>query len=78
MAHRIAANDIECLNDVKKLLSYLPQNNSETTKKLKEKFQEIGQDLEVHLEGLLYSKPINYWDYIHTDTLLNLQLPLLF
>ena len=47
----------------------------ETTKKLKEKFQEIGQDLEVHLEGLLYSKPINYWDYIHTDTLLNLQLP---
>jgi tryptophan 2,3-dioxygenase len=47
----------------------------ETTKKLKEKFQEIGQDLEVHMEGLLYSKPINYWDYIHTDTLLNLQLP---
>ena len=24
---------------------------------------------------MLYSKPINYWDYIHTDALLNLQLP---
>ena len=47
----------------------------ETTKQLKEKFQKIGQDLEVHLEGLLHSKPINYWEYIHTDTLLNLQLP---
>lgn len=45
------------------------------TNQLKEKFQNIGQDLEVHLEGLLHSKPINYWDYIHTDTLLNLQLP---
>jgi len=45
------------------------------TDQLKEKFQELGQDLDVHLEGLLYSKPINYWDYIHTDTLLNLQLP---
>ncbi|MGZ0015899.1 tryptophan 2,3-dioxygenase family protein [Yeosuana sp. AK3] len=45
------------------------------TNQLKEKFQNISQDLEVHLEGLLHSKPINYWDYIHTDTLLNLQLP---
>ena len=45
------------------------------TDQLKDKFQELGQDLDVHLEGLLYSKPINYWDYIHTDTLLNLQLP---
>jgi len=48
---------------------------TKTINQLKEKFQEIGQDLDVHLEGLLYSKPINYWDYIHTDALLNLQLP---
>jgi tryptophan 2,3-dioxygenase len=27
----------------------------------------------VHLEGLLYSKPITYWDYIQTDALLSLQ-----
>ena len=28
----------------------------------------------MHLEGLLHSKPINYWDYIQTDALLNLQV----
>ncbi len=44
------------------------------TKQLKEKYDSIDQDLETHLEGLLHSKPINYWDYIHTDALLNLQI----
>lgn len=43
------------------------------TNQLKEKFDAIGQDLDTHLEGLLYSKPINYWDYIQTDALLDLQ-----
>lgn len=43
------------------------------TNQLKEKFDAIGQDLNSHLEGLLYSKPINYWDYIQTDALLDLQ-----
>lgn len=43
------------------------------TDQLKEKFDKIGQDLDTHLEGLLYSKPINYWDYIQTDALLDLQ-----
>ncbi len=41
---------------------------------LHEKFDAINQDTAVHLEGLLWSKPITYWDYIHTDALLNLQL----
>lgn len=40
---------------------------------LENKFQAIGQKTETHLEGLLYSKPITYWDYIQTDALLNLQ-----
>ncbi|GAA4235207.1 tryptophan 2,3-dioxygenase family protein [Postechiella marina] len=44
------------------------------TKQLKEKYEKIDQDLDVHLEGLLHSKPINYWDYIKTDALLNLQV----
>ena len=44
------------------------------TKQLKEKYDSIDQDLETHLEGLLHSTPINYWDYIHTDALLNLQI----
>ena len=43
------------------------------TKQLKEKYDNLGQDLDTHLEGLLYSKPINYWDYIQTDALLDLQ-----
>ena len=43
-------------------------------KKLKEKYDAIDQDVEAHLEGLLHSKPINYWDYIQTDALLNLQV----
>ena len=42
---------------------------------LKEKYDSIGQDVNVHLEGLLHSRPITYWDYIQTDALLNLQLP---
>ena len=42
--------------------------------KLEEKFSDINQNTETHLEGLLWSKPINYWDYIQTDALLNLQI----
>ncbi len=44
------------------------------TNKLKEKYEAIDQDVEPYLEGLLHSKPINYWDYIQTDALLNLQV----
>lgn len=43
-------------------------------KQLKEKYEAINQDFEDYLEGLLHSKPINYWDYIQTDALLNLQV----
>jgi tryptophan 2,3-dioxygenase len=39
-----------------------------------QKFQAINQKTETHLEGLLWSKPITYWDYIQTDALLNLQI----
>ena len=42
-------------------------------KQLEEKYQLLDQDLNTHLEGLLHSKPINYWDYIKTDSLLSLQ-----
>ncbi|MBG6132261.1 propionyl-CoA carboxylase beta chain [Aquimarina sp. EL_43] len=34
VAHITSSNDIECLEDVKKLLSYLPQSNKEQPKKL--------------------------------------------
>ncbi len=42
--------------------------------KLENKFSAMGQDVNTHLEGLLHSKPITYWDYIQTDALLNLQI----
>lgn len=40
---------------------------------LENKFDAINQKTETHLEGLLWSKPITYWDYIQTDALLNIQ-----
>ncbi len=47
---------------------------SELIEQLENKFSNLGQDLNVHLEGLLHGKPITYWDYIQTDALLNLQI----
>ncbi len=47
---------------------------SDLLEKLHQKYEAIGQNTEVHLEGLLWSKPITYWDYIQTDALLNLQI----
>lgn len=53
--------------------------NTETTNyqqvlsDLEKKFEVINQKTETHLEGLLWAKPITYWDYIQTDALLNLQ-----
>jgi len=41
---------------------------------IEEKFAAIGQKTETHLEGMLWSKPITYWDYIQPDALLNLQV----
>jgi len=46
---------------------------SHILKALQEKYNGIDQDTDDHLLGLLYSKPITYWDYIQTDALLSLQ-----
>jgi tryptophan 2,3-dioxygenase len=42
-------------------------------KEIEQKYQAINQKVETQLEGLLWSKPITYWDYIQTDALLGLQ-----
>ena len=47
---------------------------SSILKQIQEKYLAIDQNPEVHLEGLLWSKPITYWDYIQPDALLNLQV----
>lgn len=41
---------------------------------LDNKFNAINQKTETHLEGLVWAKPITYWDYIQTDALLSLQI----
>ncbi|MHC5354070.1 tryptophan 2,3-dioxygenase family protein [Myroides sp. LJL115] len=40
---------------------------------LNAKFDVIGQKTQTHLQGLLYSTPLTYWDYIQVDSLLSLQ-----
>ncbi|APQ17116.1 tryptophan 2,3-dioxygenase family protein [Maribacter hydrothermalis] len=43
--------------------------------KLEEKYKDSGQDLSSYLDGLLHQRYLTYWDYIHLDTLLSLQIP---
>lgn len=45
VAHKTSANDIECLDDLKTLLSYLPQNNTETPKPLDFNLQDEVRDV---------------------------------
>ncbi len=40
---------------------------------LDHKFKGIGQNTLTHMQGLLYSNPLTYWDYIQVDSLLSLQ-----
>ena len=42
-------------------------------RRLEEKFVAINQNTDTHLEGLVWAKPITYWDYIQTEPLLGLQ-----
>ena len=49
------------------------ETKKELLNELEKKFNALNQNTNVHLEGLLYAKPINYWDYIQTDVLLNIQ-----
>lgn len=42
---------------------------------IEEKYQQLGEDPGIYLSGLLQAKPINYWDYVETETLLSLQKP---
>ncbi len=37
------------------------------------RYDSLGLKTDTQLEGMLYAKPLTYWDYIQTDALLNLQ-----
>ncbi|WP_298236747.1 acyl-CoA carboxylase subunit beta [uncultured Algibacter sp.] len=45
VAHVTTLNDVECLEDIKKLLSYLPQNNTETPQALNFKLEDEIRDV---------------------------------
>ena len=50
VTHITSANDVQCLNDLKKLLSYIPQNNRETAKKLPYK---LDDEIRLGLETII-------------------------
>ena len=53
----------------------LSEKELELVLRLKEKYESEGEGFADHLEGLVYSDFMNYWDYIGIDALLNLQKP---
>ncbi len=59
VAHKSSTNDIECLEDVKKLLSYLPQSNREKPQNLPFELQEEVREV---LENLVPESPNKPYD----------------
>lgn len=59
------------MNRIKSII--MDKKRKDILKLLEKKYHAIGQDLDTHLNGLLYSKPLRYWDLIQTDALLSLQ-----
>ncbi|MDO9594807.1 MAG: acyl-CoA carboxylase subunit beta, partial [Lutibacter sp.] len=62
VTHITSANDIQCLEDVKTLLSYMPQNNKETTKKLPFELQD---EIRISLENIIPENPHKPYDMHH-------------
>lgn len=62
VTHITSANDIQCLEDIKTLLSYIPQNNRETTKKLPFELQD---ELRESLENIIPKNPNQPYDMHH-------------
>lgn len=52
----------------------MSQQRDELLSRLEEKFNAISQNTDTHLEGLVWAKPITYWDYIQPEALLSLQI----
>lgn len=49
--------------------------NPDLINDIRDKYKDLGENPDTYLNGLLYAKPLNYWDYIQRDALLNLQHP---
>ena len=50
------------------------EDTGQILKNINQKYDALDIKSDTQLEGLLWSKPVNYWDYIQTDALLNLQV----
>jgi tryptophan 2,3-dioxygenase len=50
-------------------------SQEKTIESINKKYQDLGENPDTYLNGLLQAKPINYWDYIQVETLLSLQRP---
>lgn len=64
VAHKTSANDATCLNDIRRLLDYLPQNNKEVTPKIP---YELGDEIRDELSGIVpdnANKPYDMHDVI--------------
>jgi propionyl-CoA carboxylase beta chain len=59
VAHKTSANDIECLEDVKKLLSYLPQSNKEKAEDLT---FELNDEIKESLSDIVPENAIKPYD----------------
>ncbi|MDD3722685.1 MAG: acyl-CoA carboxylase subunit beta [Lutibacter sp.] len=62
VTHITSANDIQCLEDIKTLLSYIPQNNRETAKKLP---FELGDEIRDSLENIIPANRNQPYDMHH-------------
>ena len=62
VAHITSANDVECLEDLKRLLSYLPQNNNETTPKVP---FELGDEIREELDNIIPDNANKPYDMHH-------------
>ena len=51
----------------------MKESTEKLVERIEEKFKAIDQNPEIHLDGLVWAKPITYWDYIQTEALLGLQ-----
>lgn len=49
-------------------------NREDILNRIDRKFNDIDQNPDTHLEGLVHVNPITYWDYILPDALLSLQI----
>lgn len=59
VAHKTSSNDASCLDDIRKLLDYLPQNNTETPKL---KAYTLGEEVREELSSIVPENPNKPYD----------------